>query len=76
VISPLLVEQGGGRIKLDPSQENKAIDSYFYVEVLPNKQLLSYINQRVYLQFIHKDEPLGYRLYRMVRRTFLSYFEV
>ncbi|MFT7089642.1 MAG: putative peptide zinc metalloprotease protein [Glaciecola sp.] len=76
VISPLLAEQGGGRIKLDPSQENKAISSYFYVEVLPKSQFLSYVNQRVYLQFIHEDEPLGYRIYRQVRRTFLSYFEV
>ena len=76
VFSPLLTEQGGGIIKLDPTQENKALDSYFYVEVVPKQQLLSYINQRVYLQFIHNDEPIGYRIYRKIRRTFLSYFEV
>ena len=76
VISPLLAEQGGGDIKLNPAQENTALDSYFYVEVVPTEEFTAYINQRIYLQFVHKDEALAYRLYRLVRRTFLSYFEV
>lgn len=76
VISPLLTVQGGGTIKLDPTQQNKALESYFYVEIVPQQDLLSYMNQRVYLQFVHQQEPLGYRIYRLVRRTFLSYFEV
>lgn len=76
VVSPLLTEQGGGEIKLDPSQENKTIESYFFVEILPKEQLHSHINQRVYLQFVHKGEPIGFRVYRIIRRTFLSYFDV
>lgn len=76
MISPLLTEQGGGAIKLDPSKENKTIESFFYVEITPKKEFSAYINQRVYLQFIHEKEPIGYRLYRIIRRTFLSYFDV
>ena len=76
VLSPLLTEQGGGELKLDPAQENKTLGSYFYVEITPKKELMSYINQRVYLQFIHEDEAIGFRLYRKVRRTFLSYFDI
>ena len=76
VVSALLTEQGGGDIKLDPSQENKTIESYFFVEILPKEPLHSHINQRVYLQFVHQGEPIGFRAYRIVRRTFLSYFDV
>jgi putative peptide zinc metalloprotease protein len=76
VVSELLTEQGGGNIKLDPSQNNKTIESYFFVEILPKEALHSHINQRVYLQFIHQGEPIGFRAYRIVRRTFLSYFDV
>lgn len=76
IISPILAVQGGGEVILDPTQESKTLDSYFYVEVLPKDQLVSFINQRVYIQFIHTDEPLGYRVYRIIRRTFLSYFDI
>mgnify|MGYP003624479503 CR=1 FL=1 len=76
VVSELLTEQGGGNIKLDPSQDNKTIESYFFVEILPKEALHSHINQRVYLQFVHQGEPIGFRAYRIVRRTFLSYFDV
>ena len=76
VVSTLLTEQAGGEIKLDPSQENKTIESYFFVEIIPTEELHSHINQRVYLQFVHHGEPIGFRAYRKVRRTFLSYFDV
>lgn len=74
--SPALAIDGGGVIAMDPTKENQAIENYFPVELKIRQLQLPYVNERVYLQFSHQDEPIGFRLYRTVRRTFLTYFDV
>jgi putative peptide zinc metalloprotease protein len=34
------------------------------------------VEERVFLQFEHPPEALVYRAFRLVRRTFLKYFDV
>ena len=76
VIHPILAVPGGGEIKLDPSAEKQAIERFFHVEVKLDEQFQSPVHQRVYVQFQHASEPVAYRAYRYVRRTFLEYFSV
>ena len=76
LVSPVLSEQGGGVIALEPGREDVAIENYFQIEAKVKEALAPYISQRVYLQFEHEPEPAGYRLLRLMRRTFLEYFSV
>jgi putative peptide zinc metalloprotease protein len=74
--SPVLSTQGGGVIAMDPTLENQTIENYFPVEIAIADIPLDYINERVYVQFVHQPEAIGFRVYRTVRRTFLKYFDV
>jgi putative peptide zinc metalloprotease protein len=77
VVSAVLSEAGGGAVVMDPS-ENKPISvkRYFLIdlafEVLPSPN----VDERLLIKFVHPPEPIIYRTYRLVRRTFLTYFNV
>lgn len=75
--SNILTESGGGEIKMNPeADQSETLLPYFPVlvefERLPNV----YVDERVFIRFEHPPEPLVFRLYRVIRRTFLTYFNV
>jgi len=77
LVSDVLGEEGGGSIVVDPSDPSaKALQRYFLIELkfasVPNPR----VEERVLVKFNHPAEPVIYRLYRLVRRTFLQYFNV
>jgi putative peptide zinc metalloprotease protein len=79
LLAPVLSQAGGGSIAVAPNDdEPETVQNYFLTEVRlalsdPHPQR---IGERVYVRFEHAPEPIGYRLYRLVRRTFLAYFDV
>jgi putative peptide zinc metalloprotease protein len=64
---------GGGLFALDPKSrgEAKAFDSFFVFELQLEQAPAHRIGERVYVRFEHSPEPLGYRLYRTIRRVLL-----
>ncbi len=77
VVSQVLTEAGGGTIMLSPAEaEPTTLLPYFLVltefEHLPRVR----VDERVFLKFEHPPEALVYRTYRLLRRTFLTYFDV
>lgn len=77
-VSEILTEAAGGRIIMDPSSSSmpKSLQRYFIVTLEFDHLPATYIEERIYLKFEHLPEPIIYRLYRLVRRTFLEYFDV
>jgi len=70
--------EGGGSLALDPREKKqaRAFETLFHFEVrLPEQDLWS-VGERVYVRFEHDAEPLAFRWYRGIRRTFLSRFDV
>jgi putative peptide zinc metalloprotease protein len=77
-----LALQGGGRIGLDPdaspnSNEPRALTPLFQFEIrfaadAPPQPL----GARVYVRFVHSDEPLAQQWYRSLRQLFLERFSV
>lgn len=77
--SPALGQGGGGHIPLDPRDEQgrKTLQSLFEFELeLPDDAPVRFLGSRVYVRFEHPSEPVGLRLWRGVRRLFLSHFHV
>lgn len=77
--SPALGRVGGGSIAVDPADEKGtlAIESVFEFEiVLPADAPGGFLGSRVYVRFEHRPEPVGLRVWRALRRLFLSYFHV
>ncbi len=75
--SPILTEIGGGAIKMNPAaDESETLLPYFPVLIEFERLPYVYVEERVYVQFEHPHEPLAFRLYRAIRRTFLTYFNV
>jgi putative peptide zinc metalloprotease protein len=75
--SAALGRQGGGGVVTDPRDESgrKALTSYFEYELaLPDDFPHHLIGSRASVRFEHAMEPVGYRLWRSVRRLFLGYF--
>jgi len=70
--SAALSVEGGGDFALDPSATDKpeSFDPVFLFDVqLGNDHYR--IGERVYVRFEHSPEPVGYRIYRSLRRTLL-----
>ncbi len=70
--------EGGGSLALDPREKDKAraFETLFHFEVqLPGTPLWA-LGERVYVRFEHPAEPLAFQLYRGIRRTLLSRFNV
>ncbi|MFH1984003.1 MAG: peptidase M50 [Pseudomonadota bacterium] len=70
--------EGGGALALDPRENKtpKAFENLFHFEVHIAGLTRGAIGERVYVRFEHDPEPLAYRLYRSIRRTLLSQFNV
>jgi putative peptide zinc metalloprotease protein len=71
--------RGGGSISEDPAAGDspQAIEDLFNIELeLPLEEGLNRIGGRVHVRFDQGTEPLGWQLYRVVRRLFLTRFDV
>ena len=69
---------GGGQAALDPTntQEPKALDSWFEVELVLPATRTHVLGEHVYARFEHGSEPLAWRIYRAARQLFLRQFAV
>jgi len=78
LVSPVLSIEGGGKIALDPNSKDKdrTFQRYYRVEINVPEAIDSRIEERVFVVFRHKPEPLARRFYRAVRRAFLRHFDV
>jgi putative peptide zinc metalloprotease protein len=77
-VSEILTEAAGGDIVMDPaaSDSPQALRRYFIVALEFDRLPATHVDERIYLQFEHPPEAIIYRVYRLVRRTFLEYFDV
>ena len=75
--SAALSVDGGGQFALDPTAQDRpeAFDPFFIFDIRVADLPVSRIGERVYVRFEHKPEPVGYRLYRQIRRTLLRELE-
>lgn len=77
--SAALGQRGGGNIVTNPSDDSgvKTIQSLFEFELaLPTGAPAHYLGSRVHVRFEHPFTPLGVRVWRSLRRLFLSQFHV
>ncbi|GGO79228.1 hypothetical protein GCM10011348_12990 [Marinobacterium nitratireducens] len=77
--SPALSTRGGGKFLLDAAdpQQRRVLESIFNLEVVPLEAWpVSKLGMRVYVKFSHGWEPVGWRLYRSVRRVLLRQLDV
>ena len=75
--SQILAEGGGGSVVVDPSESPpKTVQPYFWVDLRFDSLPDTRVEERILVRFEHPAEPLIYRTYRVVRRTFLTYFNV
>lgn len=70
--------QGGGRIGLDPTEQDqapRALVPLFQFEIrFDGEHLPQTLGNRVYVRFVHLAEPLAGQWYRSVRQVFLKRF--
>jgi len=74
--SAALSVEGGGAFALDPSSQEQieSFDSVFLFDLQLEEG--SYrIGERVYVRFEHSPEPIGFRIYRALRRVLLRELE-
>jgi putative peptide zinc metalloprotease protein len=79
VPSLALTTRGGGSIALDPTKTQKpqALFSLFQLDIeLLDPLRLRTQGARVYIRFIHGDEPIAWRLLRTLRQFFLGQLRV
>lgn len=77
--SRALATSGGGRIATDPQdpQSLKTLERLFQFDVeMPSGPTAELFGQRVHVRFEHQHEPLGRQWYRVIRRVFLTQFQV
>lgn len=77
--SRALSTQGGGDFALDPAdpEQRRAMGNVFNLELAPEDIWpVSKLGMRVYVKFSHGWQPVGYRLYRAIRRVFLRQLSV
>jgi len=76
-VSEILTEAAGGQVKMNPAaSEPQTLQQYFLLSVEFDTLPIAHVEERIYLQFEHPPEVIIYRAYRLVRRTFLKYFDV
>ena len=77
-VSEILTEAAGGDVIMDPaaSSSPQSLRRYFIVALEFDHLPATHVEERIYLQFEHPPEAIIYRVYRLVRRTFLEYFDV
>jgi len=79
--SAALSFEGGGEIAINPNSEEggsvSAFDSWFKLDLqIDRKEDEIGLGERVYARFMHGEEALGIQIYRSIRQTFLSRFNV
>jgi len=77
--SPALGQLGGGGIVTHPGDDKgvSAVQSLFEFELaLPPEAPAHFLGSRVHVRFEHPFTPVGQRLWKSVRRLFLSQFHV
>ena len=79
--SAALSFEGGGAIAINPNSEQdgnvSAFDSWFKLDIqIDRKEDEIGLGERVYARFMHGEEALGLQIYRSIRQTFLSRFNV
>ncbi|MDO6563433.1 efflux RND transporter periplasmic adaptor subunit [Amphritea sp. 1_MG-2023] len=79
-VSGILTETAGGSVIMDPSSSSteapQSLRRYFIVALEFERFPIVFVEERIHLKFEHPPEAIIYRLYRVVRRTFLEYFDV
>ncbi len=76
-VSEVLSEAGGGSIVMNPTAtEPETLQQFFVIAMEFDHLPSTRVEERIFVQFEHPPEPLVYRTYRLVRRTFLEYFDV
>ena len=77
-VSEILSEAAGGVVMMNPSETTtpQSLQRYFIVALEFDHIPATFVDERIYLQFEHPPEAIIYRIYRLVRRTFLEYFDV
>lgn len=82
LISPILAKNGGGTIVLDETQQNKnqqnkTLGNYIKVVFeLKDNQVVTNLEERLYIVIQHPAEPVIYRLVRFIRQNFLESFGI
>lgn len=79
LVSPVLSVDGGGDIALDPKSNGnrpQTYREYYHFEIDVPDAPRKIIEERAYVLFEHKPEPLARRWYRSLRRLFLRTFSV
>jgi len=78
--SRALVASGGGKLAADPRdpQGKKTLERVFEIDVEPLEPIgrPAAYGQRVFVRFDMQPAPLATQMYRMLRRLFLSHFDV
>lgn len=74
--SDILAIEGGGVVALDPNQESASLNPYFHLVIDIPDAPKTRLNERVYVRFEHKPEPIILRWYRGARRVFLRQLDV
>jgi putative peptide zinc metalloprotease protein len=73
---PALADMGGGPVAMDPANPERSLQPWYRADLTFDAPRALPPGLRVYVRFDHGSEPLGYRLWRFVRRQFLSRFDV
>jgi len=75
--SEILSDAAGGTVMMNPSASSpQTLQQYFLLALEFESIPLTRVEERIYIQFEHPPEALVYRTYRVLRRTFLTYFDV
>ncbi|WP_372740153.1 site-2 protease family protein [Neptunomonas sp.] len=71
--SPALSVEGGGLFALDPTnkEQPEAFETVFLVDLQLAGSAAYRVGERAYVRFEHTPEPIGYRIYRDLRRILL-----
>ncbi|MBR9911351.1 MAG: hypothetical protein GYB33_13470 [Gammaproteobacteria bacterium] len=75
--SAALAVEGGGLFALDPAgqQAATAFEPVFLVDLQLTGSAAYRVGERAYVRFEHSPEPVGYRIYRSLRRILLRELE-
>jgi putative peptide zinc metalloprotease protein len=76
--SPAFSLEGGGRFALDPREKDAptVLERLFQFDLEVEGEMPTNVEGRVFVRFEHSPEPPALRVYRAVRRLFLSRFSL
>lgn len=73
---PALATSGGGAVAMDPADPKRTLDPWYTADVEVNVPRPLPPGLRALLRFDHGMEPIGYSVWRFLRRQFLGEFNV